>query len=62
MSQMNHEMSAFLVLQICVCSVPIHWKFWSHGSVGEKTLNVRGAPFPQLCDLVYLYIRLMYRI
>lgn len=45
MNHMIHEMSSFVVLQICVGSVLVHCGAMTV-FVGEKTLNVRGAYFP----------------
>lgn len=46
---MNLNTSSFLVLQICICSVPVHGKMRSHDSVREKTLNVKGAFSSVMC-------------
>lgn len=53
---MNHDMSSFLVLQICVCSVPVHGKVWGHDSVREKTLNVRSTFSSVMCFGLFVHL------
>lgn len=53
---MNHDTSSFLVLQICVCSVSVHGKVWSHDSFREKTLNVRSAFSSVMCFGLFVHL------
>lgn len=53
---MNHDTSSFLVLQICVCSVPVHGKVRSHDSVREKILNVRSAFSLVMCFGLFVHL------
>lgn len=53
---MNHDPSSFLVLQICVCSVPVHGKVQSHDSVRKKILNVRSAFSSVMCFSLFVHL------